>query len=354
MAVEAGRVIAFAVPGDIETTTGGYLYDRRLAEALRARGLEVRHLRLGDSFPHPDARDMADALAQLAALPRDCPALVDGLAYGALDPEGLARLAAPMVALVHHPLALEPGLSAPQAQAMAARERANLAQARHIVVTSGHIGALLRETYGVGPERISVALPGFVAPSVRLVPEMPPLILSVGLLARRKGHDVLLRALARITDLAWRAVIVGRLHEPETVAALHALRADLGLGDRVEIAGEISQPALDALYGRATVFALATRYEGYGIVFDEAMGHGLPIISTQAGAVPETVAPGAGILVPPEDDAAFGVALRRMLSEPQLRAGCADTARRWAAGLGDWAAAAQVVADAVGFQTSAE
>lgn len=346
--------MAFAVPGDIETTTGGYLYDRRLAEALRARGLEVRHLRLGDSFPHPTEQDMADALAQLAALPCDCPALVDGLAYGALDPEGVALLAAPMVALVHHPLALEPGLSVPQAQAMAARERANLAQARHIVVTSGHIGGLLRETYGVGPERISVARPGFVAPNLRPVPEVPPLILSVGLLARRKGHDVLLQALARVTDLAWRAVIVGRLHEPETVTALHALRADLGLAERVEIAGEITQSALEALYGRATLFALATRYEGYGIVFDEAMGHGLPIVSTQAGAVPETVGPGAGMLVPPEDDAAFGAALRRMLSEPALRAGCAGAARQAAAGLGDWAAAAQVVAGAVGFQTSAE
>ncbi|MAO01055.1 glycosyltransferase family 4 protein [uncultured Roseovarius sp.] len=354
MAREAGRALAFAVPGDPELTTGGYLYDRRLAEALVARGIRLRHLRLGDSFPHPDARDMADALAHLGALPRDCPALVDGLAYGALDPDGVARLAAPMVALVHHPLALEPGLSAPQAQAMAARERANLSRARHIVVTSGHIAGLLQETYGVAPERISVARPGFVAPNLRPVPEVPPLVLSVGLLARRKGHDVLLRALARITDLDWRAVIVGRLHEPETVAALHALRAEMGLAERVEIAGEISQPALEALYGRATLFALATRYEGYGIVFDEAMGHGLPIISTLAGAVPETVAPGAGILVPPEDDAAFGEALRRMLNEPALRAGCASAARQAAAALGDWAAAAQVVADAVRVHTSAE
>ena len=149
-------------------------------------------------------------------------------------------------------------------------------------------------------------------------------------------------------------MIVGRLHEPETVAALHALRAEMGLAERVEIAGEISQPALEALYGRATLFALATRYEGYGIVFDEAMGHGLPIISTLAGAVPETVAPGAGILVPPEDDAAFGEALRRMLNEPALRAGCASAARQAAAALGDWAAAAQVVADAVRVHTSAE
>ncbi|WP_439525529.1 glycosyltransferase family 4 protein [Roseovarius mucosus] len=347
MATEVGRVMAFAVPGDPGLTTGGYLYDRRLGEALVARGLRLRHLRLGDSFPHPDAQDMADALAQLSALPRDCPALVDGLAYGALDPEGVARLAAPMVALVHHPLALEPGLSAAQAADMAARERANLGRARHIVVTSGHIAGLLREAYGVAPERISVARPGFVAPRANAMPDVPPLILSVGLLARRKGHDVLLRALARIADLDWRAVIVGRLHEPETVAELRGLRDVLGLAERVEIAGEVSQSDLDALYGRATVFALATRYEGYGIVFDEAMGHGLPIVSTQAGAVPDTVAAGAGILVRPEDDAAFAEALRRMLSEPALRAGCACAARKAAQGLGDWAAAAEVVAAAL-------
>lgn len=347
MATEEGRDIAFAVPGDPGLTTGGYLYDRRLGEALVARGLRLRHLRLGDSFPHPDAQDMADALAQLSALPRDCPALVDGLAYGALDPEGVARLAAPMVALVHHPLALEPGLSAAQAADMASRERANLGRARHIVVTSGHIAGLLREAYGVAPERISVARPGFVAPRANAMPDVPPLILSVGLLARRKGHDVLLRALARIADLDWRAVIVGRLHEPETVAELRGLRDVLGLAERVEIAGEVSQSALDSLYGRATVFALATRYEGYGIVFDEAMGHGLPIVSTQAGAVPDTVAAGAGILVRPEDDAAFAEALRRMLSEPALRAGCACAARKAAQGLGDWAAAAEVVAAAL-------
>lgn len=347
--------MALAVPGDLETTTGGYLYDRRLAAALADRGIEVRILRLGGSFPHPIARDMADALAQLAALPGDCPALVDGLAYGALDPEGVAQLAAPLVALVHHPLALEPGLSVAEAQAMAARERANLARARHIVVTSGHIAGLLQEAYGVTPERISVARPGFVAPSVRPVPALPPLILSVGILARRKGHDVLLRALARIADLDWRAVIVGRLHEPDTVAELQGLRDALGLAGRVEIAGEISQPALEALYGRATVFALATRYEGYGIVFDEAMGHGLPVVSTQAGAVPDTVAPGAGLLVPVEDDLAFGAALRRMLCEPALRASCAEAARQAAAGLQDWAAAAEVVAGALWrCQTSAE
>ena len=341
------RCLAFAVPGDIDTVTGGYLYDRRLGDALAEAGHEVRYLRLGDSFPHPSGADMADALAQLQALPPDCPALVDGLAYGALDPEGLSHLRAPVVALVHHPLALEPGLGPDQARRMAAREAENLALARHIVVTSPHIAGLLREHYGVAAWRISIAQPGFTppapAPSARAT---PPLIMSVGLQARRKGHDILLHALSQITDLDWRAQIVGRAHEPETARTLQDLREELKLTGRVTIAGEVDQAVLDRLYRRASLFALATRYEGYGIVFGEAMGHGLPIVSTRVGAVPGTVPPEAGHLVPPDDPAAMAGAIRRLLTDSVLRDNVAAGALRAAADLPDWHATARVVADA--------
>lgn len=354
MAADAGRhplrgttrgKMAFAVPGDIATTTGGYLYDRRMAEALTTLDVEVRRLRFGDSFPQPTARDMANAIGQLRALPPDCPVLVDGLAYGALDTMALAEVRAPLVALVHHPLALEPGLSPDVARAMAAREAANLALARHIVATSPHIAGLLRDTYGVAASRLSVARPGFVPPiQARGARDTPPLILSVGLLARRKGHDILLRALSQIVDLDWRATIVGRVHEPETARGLHDLRADLGLSARVSIAGELPQHALDALYRRASLFALATRYEGYGIVYGEAMGYGLPIVSTLVGAVPDTVAPRAGVLAPSENPEAFAEALRRLLTDAVLWDGCAAEALRAAAHLGNWRAAASIVA----------
>lgn len=344
-----GRTIAFAVPGDINTLTGGYLYDRRLADALVASGVDLRHLMFGDSFPHPTAPDMADALAQLSALPPECPALVDGLAFGALDTERLAQVAAPLIALVHHPLALEPGLDQEQARQMAARETANLTLARHIVVTSPHIARLLENEYGVAASRISIAQPGFTLPPVEGTRRdaVPPLILSVGIIAQRKGHDILLRALAEIVDLDWQAVIVGRAHEPETARALHDLTGRLGLSDRVHFAGEVSQETLDRLYRKASIFALATRYEGYGIVFGEAMGHGLPIVSTRAGAVPDTVPSDAGLLVPPEDADAFADALRRLLGDAGLRAVCGAFAHRHAKTLPGWTDTAKVVAEAL-------
>lgn len=342
------RCLAFAVPGDIETVTGGYLYDRRLGHALAKAGHDVRYLRLGDSFPHATDADMADALGQLQALRPDCPALVDGLAYGALDTERLASLRAPLIALVHHPLALEPGIGEDTARDMAAREAANLALARHIVVTSPHIAGLLQDHYGVEAHRISVAQPGFTQPApTPAVRSTPPLILSVGLQARRKGHDILLQALSQLTDLDWQAEIVGRAHELDTAHELQDLRAALNLTDRVTIAGEVDQPVLDALYRRASLFALATRYEGYGIVFAEAMGHGLPIVSTSVGAVPGTVPPEAGHLVPPDDPGAMAHAIRHLLTDSALRTMVAAGALHVAGHLPDWHATAQVVASAL-------
>ncbi len=343
------RSIAFAVPGDIRTLTGGYLYDLNLMNALSGLSLDVTHMEWGQSFPHPTYEHAQAALEQLQALPADTAALVDGLAYGALDTAGLREVKAPLFALVHHPLALEPGLEAGLADAMAQREKANLAFARHIFVTSPHTGDILKQQYGVAQERVTVVRPGFEMPTApsETAKADPPLILSVGLLARRKGHDILLHALAQITDLDWEADIVGRDHEPGMTENLTGLIGELGLAGRVRLSGEVSSGALNERYRSATLFALATRYEGYGIVFGEAMGHGLPIVSTRAGAVPETVGPDAGLLVPPEDPQAFAAALRRLLTVPEERAACASASLRAAGGLTSWAGSAALVRDAM-------
>ena len=341
--------IVLAVSGDIRTLTGGYLYDLRLMHALSDLGLTVQHMAFGDSFPHPAPHHAREAIAALQDLPADRAALVDGLAYGALDTDGLSRVRAPLYALVHHPLALEPGLDPGTADAMARRERANLAIARHIFVTSPHTDEILRQHYGIEQSRVTVVQPGFDRPAVRPVPTpaQPPLILSVGLLARRKGHDILLRALARIADLDWQADIVGRDHEPGMTATLSDMIETLGLEGRVTLSGEVSEQGLRERYGRASIFALATRYEGYGIVFGEAMCHALPIVSTRVGAVPGTVGTEAGILVAPEDPEGFARALRLLLSDEGRRARQADASFQAAQGLATWEDGARSVRDAM-------
>jgi glycosyltransferase involved in cell wall biosynthesis len=335
---------AFAIPGDIATRTGGYIYERSLLEALRAAGREVAHVQLPGSFPDAGPQDMAEAVARLRAVPPGMPLILDGLVSGAIDTAGLASVAAPVCAMVHHPLALESGLLRARADELARRERDNLAAAAHVLVPSPHTAAILRADYGVPNEKITIAPPGFPRPAPLAVPKQaPPLILSVGILHPRKGHDVLLAALARIVGLDWQAEIVGPAYDPVCADALHRQRAALGLGARVKFAGSLSDPALQARYAAATVFALATRYEGYGMVLGEALLHGLPVVSVRTGAVPDTVPPGAGVLVPPDAPEALAQALERMLTDRRFRSAVAAASAAAGARLPQWRETAAIV-----------
>lgn len=337
---------ALALPGAITTLTGGTIYDRLVVEELRHAGWDMAVITLPEGFPFPTEAAMATACAQLAALPADRPVVIDGLAFGALPTAAVAAITAPIAALVHHPLAHESGLAADQVAALWARERANLAYAAHVLVPSPHTAAMLVARYDVPAAKITIALPGITRPASAPPPPPPaqPLILSVGILHPRKGHDVLIAALARITDLPWQAVIVGNPWESGYQAQLQAQITATGAAARITLAGRMAQEPLNQLYAQAHVFALATRYEGYGIVFNEALVHGLPILSCATGAVPDTVPQAAGILVPVADDAAFAAGLRALLTDPARHAALAAAARVAGAALPSWADTAATVA----------
>lgn len=332
----SGRALVFAVPGDIDTPTGGYRYDRRLIEELRAQGRELTTLVLGSSFPHPTPEDTADAAEKLAQVPEWCPVIIDGLALGALDPAAMSHLRAPLVALIHHPLAYESGLEPGRREELLITERENLRRAVHVIVPSPHTASLLTAHYGVDAARITIARPGTDRPRVDVQRADPPLILSVGGQVPRKGHDVLLEALHTIAHLRWQAVIAGPVGDLAYGATLHHMRDRLGLADRVLLAGPVSERELAELYGRATIFALATRFEGYGMVFDEAMAHGLPIVTCDAGAVLDTVAPGAGVLVPVDKPREFARALESVLEDADVRGALASASALGGLALGSW------------------
>jgi glycosyltransferase involved in cell wall biosynthesis len=362
--------VAFAVPGSLDQPTGGYAYDRRVIAELRRLGCGVDIVDLGEGFPRPAEPTIREALSRLRQVPAGRAIVIDGLALGVL-PDAAAALRAthPVIALVHHPLALETGLTGEEAQALRASERAALAAARHVVVTSPSTARLLVADYGVAPQAITIALPGNdpVAagrplPSLpRRPPPFPPPqagegwgegrgrvgegavnLLAVGSVVRRKGYDLLIEALARLTDLDWRLVIAGDCtRDRETAGALATRIVLLRLGPRLRMAGAVNHEELAGLYRDADLFVLASRHEGYGMAFAEAIAHGLPVVGTKAGAIPETVPDGAGILVPPDDVAALAAALRSMIADADLRERCAAAARRAALLLPTWDAAAQ-------------
>jgi glycosyltransferase involved in cell wall biosynthesis len=346
----------FALPGPLDQRTGGTIYDRKVIEALREDGWWVEVLEWPATFPFPNEDDRLAAAASLAGLPDNALVLIDGLALGTLP--GLARREKDrlrLVALVHHPLALETGLSPMMAATFAAEEQDALTSVRAVIVTSETTAAIVESAFGVPGGIITVAHPGVDkpnkpregAPRGERRPG-PVRIFTMGSISPRKAHHVLIEALARIEDLDWTCVIAGSLErEPEVAEALIGQIAMLGLAERVALVGEVDSDEAAAFYADADLFALASVYEGYGMVFAEAQAHGLPIVATTGGAIPEAVGEGAGILVPPNDPEAFAEALKLVVADPVRRAALAEGSRAAGAYLAGWNHTAARIAKAL-------
>ena len=316
------RSAALIFPGNLGTLTGGYIYDRRAFAALENRGWRVNRLSLSGGFPFPDDHALAAADAALGSLPDRLPAVVDGLALGVMPKAAAShggRLA--LVGLVHHPLCLETGLERHAAEQLRTSERAALACCRRVIVTSPLTARTVVAEFGVPVERVSVALPGVdPAPIASGSATRCPHLLCVGTLTPRKGHRLLLEALAGLLDLDWTLACVGSgERDPATAARVRETIAVLGLSDRVTLVGELSEAALSAAYASADVLVSASFHEGYGMALAEGLARGLPIVATAAGAVADTVPYSAGLLVPPLDREALTVALRQVLAQPDIR-----------------------------------
>lgn len=359
MSAPIRAVVAF--PGDLDTPTGGYAYCRAVLARLPRHGVEARPLSLPASFPAPDAGDAAEAIARLGAVEPGTALLVDGLAYGALPPAALDALARPIVALVHHPLGLEAGLAPERAQALLASEAAALARAARIVAASPTTARVIREDFGIAPERIAVALPGTEkAPrakgtangmangSANGLPGAPLEILALGAVVPRKGFDLLVRALAPLVDLRWRLTIAGPIdRDADCVLSLRATIAEAGLADRVIVTGTLDEAARDAVLDAADLFVSPSLYEGYGMALAEAMARGLPIVASTGGAAHETVPDEAAVKVPPGDVAALTGALAQVLEEPRLRARLAEASFAAGARLPTFDDTTRIIAEAL-------
>lgn len=321
--------LEFLVPGDLQAATGGYGYDRRIIEGLAHLGWRVNVRALNDSFPFPTAAALDEAAAVFSRVPDGALVMVDGLALGAM-PDVAARHAGRVriVALVHHPLAAETGLSQEVVARLEQTERASLQSARHVFVTSEATAEALGP-YQVDRSRITVVVPGTdEAPTAPGGRDGTTRLLCVATLTPRKGHDLLIEALAPLASLHWTLTCVGSLTRgAETAAALRQLIGRHGLAEKVVLAGELTGNALESAYQSADLFVLPTRHEGYGMVVAEALARGIPVISTRTGAIPQLVGSSAGLLVAPGDGAALNDALRRVLGDSALLASLREGAQ---------------------------
>lgn len=313
--------IAFALP-DRTDTGNGLAYAGSMAEALRTMG---------------HTADVIEGFE--ATLSPGAVLVIDGLLLPHLRPQLERLVEVGAVALIHHALAAA-GRDAAQRIEVTDAMRAMLPRLRRVVATSQPVADRLVQEFGVAA--VDVVEPGIGELPRNAATSDSCRILSIGVLTPRKGHDVLLRALARLLDLDWSLTIAGAAgRDPEYAARLAAMIPELGLADRVRLLADPDALALNALWQTADLFALATRWEGYAAGVAEALRRGVPIVVTQGGGA--LVPADAGAVCALEDEPTLSKCLRRVVFDTALRAEMAEAA--WQAGqlLPGWPAQAALL-----------
>jgi glycosyltransferase involved in cell wall biosynthesis len=329
--------VHFVVPDGIDDParpSGGNVYDRRVSSGLTSIGWSVREHEVPGFWSEPDAAAFAALERALQRIPDGAVVLLDGL-VASTAPDVLVPQAnrLRLVVLVHMPLGDR-------------REGAVLSAAAAVVTTSAWSRERLLELHELPADRVHVAEPGVDAADLVTGTEAGGALLCVAAVTALKGHDVLLEALTTITDLSWHCVCVGSLdRDPAFVESL----GDRSLDGRVSFTGPLTGAELDRSYAAADLMVLASRAEAYGMVVTEALARGLPVVATDVGGVTEALGHGArgirpGLLVPPDDPAALGGALRAWLGDAELRERLRRAARERREALPGWSTPTSVIA----------
>ncbi len=303
--------LRLVVPADVDAPTGGNTYDLSLAEAMRSAQDAVDVVRCEPA-----------ALSATLRRPTTGSTLVDGL-LACHQPAAVAGAAASV--LVHMPLALETGLAPDRALQLDRLEREALHAAIRVVATSGWSARYIERHHGIGD--VCVVPPGVDTAPVSRGSD-PPLLVHVAALLPHKDQLGLVTALAGLTDLPWRARLVGPVDRDPNYCSMvmHAIGV-AGLDDRVEITGSL--PREDA-WADADLALLPSRVETFGLVVLEALARGIPAVVSQGGAVEALgCAVGGerpGIVVPPGDTDAMRRVLRRWLTDGRHRGRLRDLA----------------------------
>jgi glycosyltransferase involved in cell wall biosynthesis len=314
--------------------SGGNTYDRHVCRGLAATGWSVREHHVPGGWPRPDAAAFAALDTAVRSVPDDAVVLLDGL-VASTAPEVLVPQAdrLGLVVLVHMPLGDR-------------RERAVLSAAAAVVTTSAWSRRRLLELHGLAADRVHVARPGVEAADLAPGSAAGGALLCVAAVTPAKGHDVLLDALATLTDLSWHCECVGSLDRDPAFANDLGRRAP---ADRVRFAGPRTGADLVRAYATADLLVLPSRAETYGMVVVEALARGLPVAAADVGGVTEALGHGAdgsrpGLLVAPDDPAALAGALRAWLTDAGLRERLRRAARERRASLPGWSTTTSAVA----------
>jgi glycosyltransferase involved in cell wall biosynthesis len=331
--------VAFITVGDPGRKTGGYLYNGRVISGLRKRGFEIEEVVAGGASSD-EQRTAAPKFGSTFDPSRFDAIVVDALARVVIAPHLDSWMASrPVVALVHELPGVAGGGYGPGTVARERDYEEPLLHADRLVAVSDH-GRKVLLGRGASPGRIHVVPPGFdgvpVGVGAHVQSDGPVRVICVGQWIERKGILTLVEAWALRDRKGSVLELVGETDADPDYALLVRDAIEAAPRGSIVVSGCVDDASLGASYAAADLFVLPSRYEGYGIVYAEALARGLPIIACDVGPVPELVGQEAAALVQPGDREALSAALDLLLGDPTLRANMSAAASRRASHLPHW------------------
>ncbi len=305
------RLLIYGNPGKL---TGGYLYNKHITDGLAAKGYEIDTIQVKNGFQLP------------ANVPSGSWLVCDSLALPVVMDHitGIKRTWK-LCILMHLPFSLQ--VSEQGDYLVSEEEKQALNQADRIIVTGNFLCRMLSGS-GIHSSLLSVVSPGTeFFPRKVGYNETPFELLCVANYVPGKGYDLLFRALANIRHRKWMLRTYGDLQaDPAYSSQLNDMIMALQLQDRIQMNGLLLREQLSDVFLKADLFILPSRFETFGMVLTESLAHGIPVISTVSGNIPETVPHGTGILIPPGDADELARVIDSLMEDPKKYASLCNKA----------------------------
>lgn len=315
--------IGLVVYGSLETVSGGYFYDRRLAASLEELGNEV-HV-----FSIPWRNYVAHLTDNLSfRLPPDLDVLIqDELNHPSLISANRPPHAYPIISLVHH---LRSSEDHPKLQNIiyALVERTYLRSVDGFIFNSKTTQQEVYNLIGTGKPSVIAHPPidryvrvfSESAVTERAMQSGPLRMLFLGNLIPRKGLSTLITAISNLPSNSVSLAVVGSMEiDPAYVRKVQNQATVPGVNGSIKFHGFLEDESVQKELEQAQILVVPSSYEGFGMVYLEGMAFGLPAIGTTAGAACEIIQPGEnGFLIQPGDAAALSIFLKALIQDRNL------------------------------------
>lgn len=307
--------VYFLIPGNIHSLTGGYLYNMHIINGLKQKGYTV--CILGSDWKFNDKESLEKiSRADLEKLPLGACVVVDSIALASLHQivqEFGGRLK--FLGLIHLPVSYD--ISSGVHGKLAKEELQALHHMERLIVTGRFTFDLLCNA-GLNRKKIMIVEPGTENfPRKTRYKFIPSELLCIANYSAVKAQDILIRGLSMLTAWNWTMDLYGDMErEPGYTTAIRSLIQQLKMENRIFMHGIADRHKISEIFLHADLFVLPSLFESYGMVLTESLTHGIPVVTTTAGNIPDTIPKGMGLLTEPANAGQLADAIRSLFVDP--------------------------------------